>query len=214
MTDPIVLQEYCTAVVDGIKSFLPTYVKGKESDFHIIHLVNRNKMITDAFKAVLLGVKRRPLPPTPKPQQKDASDNFRFQKEKYVPFDIWKVQAPKGKVRVEEFLLKKGNVPIITDDGDQQCVVCMEDEDDPVVLKDCGHRFCRECIVGYLKRKPACPICNQVYGDVYGDQPVNGEATVFSDLVSLPGYEKKKTWIINYQFPDGFQTVKVTSYMN
>ena len=212
LKDPVVLHAYCAAVVDGIKSFAQVHAKDNNGSLETIHLVNFNPVITDVLKNVLQAEdnmeKRRPLPPTPKPSPKDAMDNFRVQRDKFKYVYEWKIQDKKEQLRVDDFFLKAGNLPILTEEGDEQCVVCMDEADDPVILKDCSHKFCRDCIMEYLQRKPACPVCNQVYGEVYGDQPVNGKAVVYQDSTSLPGYEQTKTWIISYEFPDGNQTVR------
>ncbi|XP_062613013.1 uncharacterized protein LOC134274799 [Saccostrea cucullata] len=103
-------------------------------------------------------------------------------------------------------LSKKDACADVGDKNDNLCVICMDDEmTDPVQLKDCQHEFCRECITEYLHHKSACPVCNTVYGEMYGNQPGSGTAIVYLDDASLPGYSCK-TLIINYEFPDGNQT--------
>ncbi|XP_069139255.1 probable E3 ubiquitin-protein ligase DTX3 [Argopecten irradians] len=67
-------------------------------------------------------------------------------------------------------------------------------EDHIKVLKDTFH-----------KQKPVCPVCGTVYTVVQGNQPVKGVAEVYKDDKSLPGYPGHKTFIINYDFPDGKQ---------
>ncbi|XP_062614147.1 uncharacterized protein LOC134275882 [Saccostrea cucullata] len=85
------------------------------------------------------------------------------------------------------------------------CVVCMDDEmEDPVLLKKCRHKFCRECIEEYFSKKPTCPVCNTVYGEVFGNQP-DGSAKVYKDKTSLPGF-KCPTIIIHYDIPNGVQS--------
>lgn len=41
---------------------------------------------------------------------------------------------------------------------DLQCGICFSAAMDPVVTEDCGHLFCRECILAALERKKECPI--------------------------------------------------------
>jgi len=41
---------------------------------------------------------------------------------------------------------------------DLQCGICFSAAIDPVVTEDCGHLFCRECILTALERKKECPI--------------------------------------------------------
>ncbi|KAK3106023.1 hypothetical protein FSP39_011190 [Pinctada imbricata] len=102
---------------------------------------------------------------------------------------------------------EKGNLAIIDDDdeSDNSCVVCMEPMDQPVALRNCGHQFCRDCILDYFSRKPSCPMCNTMYGKLYGDQPVDATANVYLDKSSLPGHEGHGTFIIDYDIPDGRQ---------
>jgi hypothetical protein len=95
-----------------------------------------------------------------------------------------------------------------SEDENLICVVCMDDEmDDPVILKKCRHQFCQNCIKDYFSRKPVCPVCNTVYGNMYGNQPTEGTATVYTDMTPLPGFSCP-TIIINYKIPDGTQTVR------
>lgn len=39
------------------------------------------------------------------------------------------------------------------------CVICQEAAADPVRLEGCGHGFHAECIVPWLQRNSACPVC-------------------------------------------------------
>ena len=88
------------------------------------------------------------------------------------------------------------------------CIICMDDEmEDPVRLKKCQHKFCRNCIEEYFSHKPVCPVCSTVYGEIFGNQPP-GTATVYLDRHSLPGYDCS-TVIIHYEIPDGMQTVRL-----
>ncbi|XP_069140103.1 uncharacterized protein [Argopecten irradians] len=91
------------------------------------------------------------------------------------------------------------------DETGDDCVICMDSFEDPVKLKKCGHKFCKECISESFQQKPVCPVCATVYTVVQGDQPVKGVAEVYKDDKSLPGYPGCKTFIINYDFPDGKQ---------
>ena len=88
------------------------------------------------------------------------------------------------------------------------CIICMDDEmEDPVKLKNCQHKFCRNCIEEHFSHKPVCPVCSTVYGEIFGNQPP-GSATVYLDSNSLPGFDCS-TIIIHYEIPDGKQTVRL-----
>lgn len=91
------------------------------------------------------------------------------------------------------------------EDSSLTCVVCMDTEmEDPVMLNKCHHQFCRNCIKDYFSQKPICPVCNTVYGELFGNQPP-GTATVYKDDASLPEFSCP-TIIIDYKIPDGIQT--------
>ena len=88
------------------------------------------------------------------------------------------------------------------------CIICMDDKmENLVMLKNCKHKFCRSCIEECFSRKPVCPVCSTVYGEIFGNQPP-GTATVYLDSNSLPGYDCS-TIIIHYEIPDGMQTVRL-----
>ena len=58
-------------------------------------------------------------------------------------------------------------VPVQADEngavaGNDTCAVCLRafaELDDLVVLPNCMHSFCRECIVAWIKINPSCPTC-------------------------------------------------------
>lgn len=58
------------------------------------------------------------------------------------------------------------------------CVICRDIFDDPVRLQ-CGHTFCKRCIVEWAKMKSGCPICrsyfdvNEMQRDLVGFNMVN-----------------------------------------
>lgn len=114
------------------------------------------------------------------------------------------VELPEPTVREQSL---GGACAAVPDDNGAMCVICMDDVlTDPVQLKDCNHEFCRECIMEYLSHKSACPVCNTLYGEMFGNQPENGTAKVYEDDASLPG-SRCGTLIIHYEFPDGHQSV-------
>ena len=89
------------------------------------------------------------------------------------------------------------------------CVICMDKFNNPRILHKCSHQFCADCITGYFKVRPQCPVCFVVYGVIEGNQPKDGTMThTINNRLKLPGYEKHKTIIVYYEFPDGVQTVR------
>ena len=47
------------------------------------------------------------------------------------------------------------------DDADLCCAICIEVFKPPVLILDCGHNFCAECIRSAFERSRECPECRQ-----------------------------------------------------
>lgn len=89
---------------------------------------------------------------------------------------------------------------------DEDCVICMCPVTDPKALL-CGHKFCTDCIDQYFdKCQPKCPSCGRLYGVMRGNQPP-GTMNVRVVRQNLAGYESFNTIKIEYDIPDGIQTV-------
>ncbi len=90
---------------------------------------------------------------------------------------------------------------------EDECPICF----DKTALKrlPCKHGFCESCLqmnIKYTGEK--CPVCNQIYGRLTGDQPTNGQMDVYIDeYIDLPGYYSYGTIVIKYTFQSGIQTV-------
>jgi len=41
----------------------------------------------------------------------------------------------------------------------KECVICLEKSDHIVVLQNCNHYFCKECLDEHSKKNDKCPIC-------------------------------------------------------
>nr|XP_060631319.1 E3 ubiquitin-protein ligase DTX3L [Anolis sagrei ordinatus] len=87
---------------------------------------------------------------------------------------------------------------------EEQCSICMDKFSQKEVLPKCKHEFCRDCIREAMKHKPACPVCNEFYGKIEGNQPP-GHMTFSKSPLHLPGYEGSGTINITYTIADGFQ---------
>ena len=95
---------------------------------------------------------------------------------------------------------------------DTVCCICMDDVTEEKQL-GCGHKFCKECIAGWVKEKPTCPECGYIFGKITGTQPEKGEMIVTQSRQVLPGYEDDTTCTgtirIEYDIPGGVQGVSV-----
>jgi hypothetical protein len=46
------------------------------------------------------------------------------------------------------------------------CSICQEEQTNTVKV-DCGHNFCKECIMGYMKVGRECPNCRESISSIY-----------------------------------------------
>lgn len=91
----------------------------------------------------------------------------------------------------------------------EDCVICMDEIENPLKLSKCSHIFCKNCIQDYFNRvKKVCPICNTIYGLTEGNQPPGTmNWTILNS--SLPGFANStRTIQITYSFPNGIQNAK------
>lgn len=203
--------------MDAIRKFLQT---SKACHIREIHLINNTeniiKMLQETFTP---KTEKRPPPPTPKPNftkphHKDQYDTPKSSKK----IETWRMDTKaQMKTDVSKYMksLKQkkstGNLIFIGDDApsvdEGNCIICLSEMDDPVELVECKHVFCKDCIMEGFGSKPSCPVCGKIYGIVYGDQPRDGTADIFEEDDSLPGYDRKKTYAIFYNFPAGKQEV-------
>ena len=51
------------------------------------------------------------------------------------------------------------NVTVVPEDGDQQCVICLEDIEEDETELPCGHVFHNQCLFEWLAQQDTCPIC-------------------------------------------------------
>ncbi|CAF0846403.1 unnamed protein product [Adineta ricciae] len=89
-----------------------------------------------------------------------------------------------------------------------RCAICLDDCTEPKELAKCGHIFCTACIDQYFETvKPQCPCCFTIYGEIRGNQPVNGTMTIDNSKHRLPGFEHDSCGSIRitYSFPNGIQ---------
>lgn len=121
--------------------------------------------------------------------------------------DNGKLQCAEASQAPEQTIPKQRTTDNAADDGDHQCVICLESLDkEHKTLQKCKHKFCAPCIDRQFEHKPVCPTCGEMYGVVTGNQP-KGTMKVETDNTSLPGYPKCNTLVITYEFPDGIQGV-------
>lgn len=65
------------------------------------------------------------------------------------------------KLKVEA--LKSDGFNNLATEEEDVCPICLEEyiEEDPEILTKCKHHFHLECILEWMERSDACPICNQ-----------------------------------------------------
>lgn len=88
------------------------------------------------------------------------------------------------------------------------CNICFnkfsQDDFECVRLKKCFHYYHYSCIISWFNQKQTCPICNEVYGKVIGNQPP-GTMNISYSNNKLPNYDCN-TIVINYNIPSGIQS--------
>lgn len=92
-------------------------------------------------------------------------------------------------------------------DGDENCLICTEPNTRPNQLT-CGHVFCKNCVLEFLKVKPVCPTCGSIQGVIKGDQPP-GTMNRREMRYSLSGFTGYSTIEIEYEIYSGKQGVRI-----
>lgn len=201
--NPHTLELLCSFVYQGIQEFCRNPSALKE-----VHLVSFKEETNRAFTKVFLDISANNFQNSREPPQmkQPLSASLRRAEEKReasASFDIWKMEEPNQDSRN----LRNYFTSPMSNTEEDDCIICLRPFINPVSLKSCHHIFCKECISEFFSQKPVCPICNTMYGKIYGDQPKNGTATIFKEKTQLPGEDCKDTWVIMYDFPDGKQEV-------
>lgn len=89
------------------------------------------------------------------------------------------------------------------------CPICYEELHKKKMkkLSSCDHSFCEECLLNVTRTSSLCPVCRKPFCTVMGNQPSNGNMTIFKDPnLCLPGYPNCGSIIIHYYIPSGLQT--------
>lgn len=186
------IQNLCTLMLKAIAKFAIHCPK----QITQIHLVN----MRDEFTKMLI-TNIRPMD-SKHSLFKSGDANTKLTKFDSRPFKYiynWRVLPREQTVKLKDIIKP------VAEHNKGVCIICLDEMTKPVAFTKCHHCFCEECIFEYFTMKPACPVCNTVYGELYGSQPLNGEAHIFKDKRSLPGYPRTETFIINYVFPNGYQ---------
>ncbi|XP_033726612.1 uncharacterized protein LOC117316199 [Pecten maximus] len=154
-----------------------------------IYIVHPNRSIVRSIETV---AKRLHLYRTPEVTQKPEVTIGKTKTRDYDKYFIEKYSVK---------LPKKTN-----DLTDEDCPICMEkiDSKERVELKKCHHVFCLSCAKQSFNVKPACPLCNVVYGTIRGNQPEGFMVEMFGKE-SLPGFVGCGNIHIYYSFCDGIQ---------
>lgn len=93
------------------------------------------------------------------------------------------------------------------------CSICQSGTEPSAkrILSKCLHEFCSRCIDKHFEEvSPSCPNCKTYYGKPLGNQPY-GFMWYYTVNQFLPGYPGTDTIIIEYEIPDGSQTVRFFS---
>ena len=66
--------------------------------------------------------------------------------------------AAKGIITPNEW-----TIPIMTEEREDTCTVCLEDSKQDFVMTTCGHTVCYNCLKELLKNKSGncCPVCRR-----------------------------------------------------
>lgn len=153
------------------------------------------KEVFAAFKGGNLVSAKHP-PPRPPPPGAEASSTS-FKASTASESDVESRKDTKPAEATDSGSLDK--------DENGECSICQDVLDKPKKLS-CGHSFCTECIDTAFEYKPVCPDCGATHGVIVGDQPA-GEMRVYNDPTPLPGYDRCATIVIDYNFPNGVQSV-------
>lgn len=185
------IQNLCTLMLEAIANFA---MLGPSKHIKQIHLVN----MRDEFTQMLIT--NISLMDSNHPESGGANTKLpKFDSKPFKYIYNWRVLPREKTLNLKDF------IKAVAEQNEGICIICLDEMTKPVAFTKCHHCFCEECIVEYFTMKPACPVCNTVYGKLYGNQPLEGEAHIFKDKRSLPGYPKTETFIINYEFPSGQQ---------
>ncbi|XP_039771025.1 E3 ubiquitin-protein ligase DTX3L [Ornithorhynchus anatinus] len=90
------------------------------------------------------------------------------------------------------------------EEEEDTCPICLDTMRDKKTLDKCRHSFCSPCIQQALKVKPACPVCQMLYGKETGNQPP-GTMSTCQLLTDLPGHPGCGTIEIHYDLAPGVQ---------
>ncbi|XP_064822212.1 E3 ubiquitin-protein ligase DTX3L-like isoform X2 [Oncorhynchus masou masou] len=91
---------------------------------------------------------------------------------------------------------------------DGNCSICMDRFINKRKLS-CSHEFCTDCLRKAVEFSgPRCPLCNDVFGKVEGDQPEGTMNVKHESYRCIPGYRGSGMIVISYNIPSGKQTKK------
>lgn len=48
-------------------------------------------------------------------------------------------------------------------EGEMKCAICLDYLSEPMTLKECGHSYCKPCLVTHLTVSKKCPLCPWVH---------------------------------------------------
>lgn len=97
--------------------------------------------------------------------------------------------------------------------NENRCDICLEDFTDASSMEKlrCGHSFCKTCLgtLTNVHKGNLCPTCKQPFSEHKGSKLPGSTMTHHAGGGSLQGYSGYGIITINYNIPNGIQTVSI-----
>jgi len=60
---------------------------------------------------------------------------------------------------LQEIVIDFSSCMITVDNKEEECIICLEEQDNDTVMIRCTHTFHKKCITEWFNEKPICPSC-------------------------------------------------------
>ena len=87
------------------------------------------------------------------------------------------------------------DVPFLSVPDDLLCAICLCAASEPVVTEECGHLFCRACILTALERKSQCPIDRNPLTAAEVRKDVRTQRKIASLRTRCPNHAEGCAWV-------------------